>query len=650
MSERARADCDELTDIPVRILYVEDSDDDVFLVLRQLRRAGFSPTYTRVDTPSAMRQALSSGSWDVILSDYTMPQFSGRAALALRNEIARHIPFIAVSGTIGEDTAVEAMKNGMSNYVVKGSLARLAPAIRRELVEAANRKAQQEVEAELAEARERLSIVLKATNDAIYDWDLKTDRVWQSNVAGERFGRPSGDLDRGWWTTRIHPSDLERVRSSLSDAFAERQSKWSTEYRARRANEEWVHVLDRAFIIYDVTGKPARCIGSVLDLTEFRPLEIQLQQNQKMEAVSQLAGGIAHEFNNILTAVLGYSDILMSRLSPEDALFRDVKLIHEAGERAASLTRLFLNFSGKQAAFPVEMNLNTAVEDMSPALHGIAGADTNLVLILDPDLGRVKFDPFQIEQILVNLGTNARDAMPHGGTITIKSLNVELSATDLKGKPGLRPGPYAVLTFTDTGCGIDPLARDHVFEPFFSTKGVGKGTGLGLSYVYGVVKQNHGHVEFDSAPGKGTTFRIYLPQIESKALRAPAPPKAHESIESDTILVVEDDDRVLEVVARVLRAKGYEVLEAKNGSEALSLITRAEKPIHLMLTDLVMPTMGGIDLAKRVETLRPETRIVIMSGYNDRDSGGHEFLSKPISPETLLRKVREALSFSQKAG
>jgi len=649
MNRKIDAVQNSATQVPVRILYVEDSEDDVQLVLRQLRRMGFSPVYTRVDTPSAMRQALNSGSWDIILSDYTMPRFNGRAALTLRNELARHIPFIAVSGTIGEETAVDAMKNGMNDYVMKGSLARLAPAIRRELIEASVRKSQIESEQELAKTRDRLAMALKATNDVIYDWDMSTNRIWHSEVATSRFGCAGNESDRTWWRTRIHPSDLERVERSIADAIADRLPTWSAEYRLQRANEEWAYVLDRSYIMYDGNGGPIRWIGSILDLSDFRPLERQFIQDQKMEAISQLAGGIAHEYNNILTAIIGYSDLVMNRLSPSEALYRDVKLIRDAGERAATLTRQVLNFSRRQATFPIPMNFNLCIGDTSATLQRLLGVHINLVLILDPELGQVRFDPFQVEQVLVNLCANARDAMPNGGSVTIKTNNLELGTADVLDKPDLRPGQFVLLTFSDTGMGMEPRVQEHVFEPFFTTKEVGKGTGLGLSSVYGIVKQNHGHVEFDSSPGKGATFRIYLPRIQSDKQPQPEARKAEENAGSETVLVVEDDEQILELVSRVLRGKGYAVIEAKNGIEALSAMAKHDGMIHLLLTDLVMPTMGGIDLANRVETTHPETRIVIMSGYSDRESHGRDFMAKPVTPEQLLFKVREALEASPKA-
>ena len=637
------------TQIPVRILYVEDSEDDVAIVLRQLRRMGFDPIYTRVDTPSSMRQALESGSWDIILSDFTMPRFNGRAALTVRNELARHIPFIAVSGTIGEETAVDAMKNGMNDYVLKGTLARLAPAIRRELIEASVRQAQHESEVELAKTRERLAMAVKATNDVIYDWNMKTNLVWYSEIATRRFGCPGAEVERTWWTARVHPSDRARVEAGIADAVNERMPTWSSEYRLQRANEEWAYVLDRSYIQYDTQGHPNRWIGSILDLSDFRPQERQFIQDQKMEAVSQLAGGIAHEYNNILTAIIGYSDLVMGRLSPSDTVYRDVKMIRDAGERAATLTRQVLNFSRRQTTLPIPMNFNLCIGDTSATLQRLLGAHIHLVLILEPELGQVRFDPFQVEQILVNLCANARDAMTQGGTVTIKTSNVELNGEEALSKTGLRPGPHVLLSFTDTGCGMDARVQEHIFEPFFTTKEVGKGTGLGLSSVYGIVKQNSGHVEFESTVGKGSTFRIYLPRMrEERGARQQAVVADHPT-GWETVLVVEDDEQILELVSRVLRRQGYNVIEARNGMEALSAIAKHKGTIHLLLTDLVMPTMGGIDLAKRVESSHPETRIVVMSGYNDQDHHGRDFMAKPVTPEQLLQKVREALEPSRKA-
>ncbi|HVC09343.1 MAG TPA: MEDS domain-containing protein [Elusimicrobiota bacterium] len=377
----------------------------------------------------------------------------------------------------------------------------------------------------------------------------------------------------------------------------------------------------------------------------------QLLQSQKMEAVGRLAGGVAHDFNNILTAILGLSDFVLENPSADSSVKGDVKEIKIAGERAAALTRQLLAFSRRQVLQPRVINLNDTVSSMDRFLGRIIGASIELTTFLSPALGNVKADPGQIEQVIMNLVVNARDAMPNGGKIALETGDVELSEDYAEAHPEVSAGPYVMLAVSDTGEGMDARTQARIFEPFFTTRARGKGTGLGLSTVHGIVKQSGGSIFVYSEPGKGSTFKIYFPRVEENA---EAPAKAGPRVESlngtETIIVVDDDDIVRKLVHRTLAEHGYTVLDAMSSREALTFCERHKGNIHLMLTDAILPHMNGRELGKRVGVLRPKTKIIFMSGYTDDAvvhhgilEAGSAFVEKPFTPEAILRKVREVL-------
>jgi two-component system cell cycle sensor histidine kinase/response regulator CckA len=389
------------------------------------------------------------------------------------------------------------------------------------------------------------------------------------------------------------------------------------------------------------------------DLTYTKRLEAELRQAVKMEAVGRLAGGVAHDFNNLLTVINGYSEHLAVQLAPEDPMRKSLSEIHKAGLRAEKLTRQLLAYSRKQILQPKVLDINALVADARKLLHHMVGEDMAIVMTLDPELERVKVDPTQVEQIVINLGANARDAMPQGGTLTIKTSNIDLDAKYAAGHPGSQPGRYVMLEMADTGCGMDEAAKKHIFEPFFTTKEVGKGTGLGLAMVYGIVKQSNGNIEVESEPGRGTTFRIYLPLVEagaecgeSREEAEPAPAPGGE----ETVLLVEDDAMVRACTRTLLQRGGYRVLEAGGGEEAVKVSEQTAGSIDLLVTDVVMPKMSGRAVAERLSGSRPAMKVLYMSGYNDdailrRGVSVDEspFLSKPFTPGALAHKVRDVL-------
>jgi two-component system cell cycle sensor histidine kinase/response regulator CckA len=507
---------------PLRVLLVEDSEDDALLLVLDLRRAGYEPTFGRVDSAPAMRAALDGQAWDVVIADYTMPRFGALAALALLRERGLDLPFIVVSGNIGEELAVDAMKAGAHDYIMKDNLARLAPAIERELRDAAER-------------------------------------------------------------------------------------------------------------------------------AERRRLEERLRQSQRLEAIGRLAGGVAHDFNNLLTAITGYNDLLRQQLDRADPRRRYADEVAKASDRAAALTHQLLAFSRKQVLSAIVVDLNAVVADSVSLLRRLIGEDVELVTHLDPQLARVKADPGQIQQVIMNLAVNARDAMPEGGTLTLETANVELDEAFAREHVPTIPGAYAMLAVCDTGAGMTADTQAHLFEPFFTTKAAGEGTGLGLATVYGIVKQSGGYIWADSAPGQGSAFRVYLPPVD-EPLDPPATPGAAPERGTETILLVEDENQVRLLVRDVLRGHGYTVLEASSGGAALRVHRQHGGAVHLLITDVIMPGMNGPQLADHLTSSHPDLPVLYISGYANQPAMNRLLagkrcllLHKPFTPDTLLAKVRELL-------
>ena len=448
----------------------------------------------------------------------------------------------------------------------------------------------------------------------------------------------------------LHPDDRDRV---LDEHARLRTSgeELRTEYRMIARDGRVVWVQDQGTVVEGEPGSPRQLEGVLLDVTEQKRLEDQLRQAQKMEAVGQLAGGIAHDFNNLLMAIIGYGDFVLARLGPDDPLRPDVEEITAAGNRAADLTRQLLAFSRKQVLQPKILDLNAVVREMERMLQRLIGEHLELITALEPDLGRTQADPGQIEQVIVNLAANARDAMPEGGVLAVETANVELDeAAAHRHLAEIAPGSYVVLTVSDTGTGMDPETLRHLFEPFFTTKGTA-GTGLGLATVYGIVKQSGGFVWVYSEPGGGTIFRIYLPRLgrQSGDLDAEGPPTPISAppVGTETILLVEDEEQVRSLIARDLRERGFTVLVASDYEHALELFDVHKDDVDLLLTDVVMPGGSGLDLAEEIRRRRPEIRALSMSGYAGSVLSRHVFpgaaIQKPFGAAVLAKRIREVL-------
>ena len=952
--------------IPLRVLIVEDSEDDALLVLRQLRRSGYEPSFERVETAPALRAALAQESWDVVIADFAMPRFDGLQALELVRKSEFDLPFILVSGTIGEDAAVAAMKAGAHDYVLKDNLARLGPAVNRELQEAQERLARRQAEQSLRESEARFRKMAENIQDGLTIIEYG-QVVYANDRACEIFGYPRHEYVNLDGLSLAEPEERERLRSIMEEAkrqgklpaqleywirrkdgtrrciqnryslsrdgdqiigryvvttditerkLAEREVEERRRYLervlaaapdaivtldAQRRIAEWNPGAERLFgysreeaigcdldalisppEVYDeavgytqwvmsgqelppveivrrrqdgspvdaiMAGSPiivenqlvgvvavytdiserkraehllqalneaalaveqalaqeqiysaveqefkklgfacailltdpdrtclwpkhysyettavkaaeklmgikagewsisidavdvfrqvvregktvlvegddglrqvlprpfqrfTRAIVKILqvpksiaaplfvedevigvlsvqseDLTtddipaitafahqvsaawrkakllqdleasleELKRTQAQFLQAQKMEAVGRLAGGVAHDFNNTLTIIHLSLQFLKRQLHSEDPLWEYVRQIEEASDRAGNLTKQLLSFSRREIVQPRVVNLNQVVVDLSRMMQRLIGEDIELVTCLADELWPVYLDPTQIDQVLINLVVNARDAMPNGGRLTIETANVLIDQAGVATGVDVQPGEYVQLIIRDTGVGIDATVQEHIFEPFFTTKEREHGTGLGLSTVFGIVKQNNGDITVHSAVGKGATFTIYLPRSrETEHTPGPQIKPAGPLQGTETILVVEDEVAVRNLAARVLHVHGYRILAAGSGSEALRISQAYEEPIHLLLTDMVMPGMSGQDLAAALRTARSDMRVLFMSGHSHdmiAQRGAFDgrvfLLSKPFTMETLTQKVREVLDSS----
>lgn len=510
----------------------------------------------------------------------------------------------------------------------------------------------------LRESEERLRLATDAARMGVWERDLKRDRLMWSPMAEHLNGFEPGSFPgtEAAFRELLHPDSLptylaarRRVREGDGIYHAELR------FRLRDGRERWGLVTGR--LIRDDDGQPARIVGVDLDITERKraeeereKLQAQLTQAQKMESVGRLAGGVAHDFNNMLQAILGNAALALQDLPPDSPARESLEEIEKSARRSADLTRQLLTFARKQTISPRILDLNDTVAGMLKMLRRLIGEDTALSWVPGANLWPVKLDSSQIDQVLANLCVNARDAIGSLGTVTIETANVTLDDAYVQNHPEGVPGDYVTLSVSDTGKGMDAETQSHLFEPFFTTKELGKGTGLGLATVFGIVKQNHGLISVRSEPGRGTTFKIYLPRAEAEALAATSAVRKRDLRGTETVLLVEDEDQVLVLAQRILQQHGYTVLAARSPEAAVKLAEQHAGPIHLLITDVVMPGMNGRELRQRLAACQPGLRCLYMSGYTADVIAHHgvldegvQFLQKPFTIESLAERVREAL-------
>ncbi len=506
----------------------------------------------------------------------------------------------------------------------------------------------------LQQSEERLRLALDSARMGIWYWSMEGNAlVWDDNLRA-LYGLGPDESVTGYedFMARVHPDDREFVARSVEKALKE-GGDLDYEFRIVLADGRVRWIADQGRVGREPDGRPRYLTGVCMDVTDRKESEERLRQSHRMESVGRLAGGVAHETNNQMSVVLGASAFLLGRPDLPEPVRADIEHIRKAAERTSTVTAQLLAFSRRQVLRPVPVDLGALVKGWETVLRRIMGEDCTVSLRLGDAVGPVRADPGRLEQVLLNLALNARDAMPGGGTLTVETFPAELAADYVRRRPGvaIRPGPYVVLAISDSGHGMDRRTMEHAFEPFFTTKPVGHGSGLGLSTVYGIVKQSDGYVWAYSEQGRGTTFKIYLPVVQSAA---PAPPPAPAPKASagrgEAVLLVEDDEAVRAVTRRALEEGGYRVLEAADGLAALQVLTSTSGTIGLVLTDVVMPRMSGRELADRIAVLRPGTPVLFTSGYTDGEilrrgllDADAAFIQKPFSPDAIVRIVRERL-------
>ena len=637
---------------PLRLLQIEDSESDADLIIRLLMQAGFEVFCQRVEDAESLRHALEDPTWDVIIADYYMPGFDAPGALRMLQECGRDIPCIVVSGKMGEDIAVEMMKSGAHDYLTKNNLTRLVPAVERELAEAQARRESKQAQEELRKSEERLRLAVEATQLGTFDFYPQTGKLILSKFARQHFGlSPHVEVTYDTFLLALHPADRDRATQTLLAALQyEKGGDYADEYRTlgiEDGQERWLSGRGRVF--FDAESLPVRFVGVILNITERKRLEQQLLQAQKLESVGRLAGSIAHDFNNLLTIINGYAHLVLAEMGPEDPQRDAMEELSKAAMQAASLTRQLVSFSRRQVAEPKTIAVNAFVKDYENTLRRLLGENIELVLSLDPQAGAFRADPGQMGQVLMNLAVNAKDAMPTGGKLGIATSSMVVDDHFARTHLPVSPGQYVVLEVTDTGTGMSAEVKSHLFEPFYSTKEQGKGAGLGLATVYGiVVNQSGGSIWVSSEPGRGTTFKLFLPFFGLETSPGSAVNIEPISSRGETILLAEDEAGVRKYTREILQRYGYVILEATNGVEALSVARNHTGPIHLLLTDIIMPTMGGVELAEKFSAEFPGIPVLFMSAYTDQIMRHWNVLSayiqKPFTLSDLLTPVRELLN------
>jgi two-component system cell cycle sensor histidine kinase/response regulator CckA len=634
------------------VLLVEDNPADARLVSELLKEA--APQSLSVAHAARLTDALrrvQAEDFSAILLDLSLPDSEGLDTFARATDAAPHTPVIVLTGLDDAEIAAAAMRDGAQDYLVKGSVdgdglyRSIRYAVERHAISAALRTSES-LFRQLADNVKEAFIVIDLPGRGASFLSRMWEEIWGRSLQ-------EAQHDPHLWFDAIHPDDRPAVATSL-EAVARGQAAVDL-FRVVRPDGTFRWVRARTSPVFDAEGVASRVVGLAEDVTEVRRTEEQLRQAQKTEAIARLAAGIAHDFNNLLTAMLGYADLALGDAGGNERLTADIRHIRDAATSAAGLTQQLLAFSRRQILQPRTLDLNVVLRRVESLLMRIIGEDITLRLSLTSLPAIVTVDPGQIEQVVMNLAVNARDAMPDGGRLTIETAFVELDEQYLAQHPGAAVGQHVLLAVSDSGTGMDDATQKRLFEPFFTTKDAGKGTGLGLATVYGIVKQSGGSIWVYSELGKGSTFKIYLPATAAESISAP-PARAEQKSSggTETILIVEDQREPRSVVSEILRRAGYTVLEASNGEEAFQISRRYTGEVALLLTDMVMGGLGGRSVAEHLTRERPQLRVIYMSGYTDDVIVRHgvlepglAFLQKPFSANVLLTKVREVLDASE---
>ena len=633
--------------VPIRLLLVEDNCDYARILSEVIVMAG-GPAF-EVVVAASLREALEklrTSVLHVVLLDLSLPDSQGLDTFIRVHAAAPSVPTLIMSGVDDERVAMSAVQQGAQDYLLKGTFD--GRALIRAVRYAIERRRADEA---LRHSEEQLKLALEAGNIGVWNWEATRDEIRFTGNLETVLGSPAETLNGACsnFEQRIHPDDLTAFRAALAKARSAKQD-FSHEFRVIWPDSGVHWILARGRFYFGPDGAPARMTGALSDITERVNLEQQLFQSHKMEAIGKLAGGIAHDFNNLLTVILGRTELALREIDPSKPLYGKIDMVHSTAERAAALTRQLLAFSRSHVIEPQVIDLNAVVARMYEMLRRLIGEDIVLLSEAGPNLSRIKADPAQIEQVLINLVVNARDAMPLGGNLRIATENVEISEDFARGHVGLQTGAHVKLTVSDTGSGMSPEIQSHIFEPFFTTKPQGKGTGLGLSMVYGIAKQSGGSISVSSAPDRGTTFTLLLPITSDAPAAQAASSSLQTATRAETILLVEDELGVRELVGDVLRDAGYTILEAANAPRAIEVCEAFGGQIDLMLTDVVMPEMSGARLAELLGPTRPEMKILFMSGYTNSALGERgvlnaetNFLQKPFTHRQLQKKIRTVL-------
>jgi two-component system cell cycle sensor histidine kinase/response regulator CckA len=636
---------------PLRLLHLEDDPDYSSLLGSKLAAEGIEAELLCVKTKGDFQAALDRGGYDLIIADYSLPDYNGIEAVKLAEQKSPGTPILLVSGTIGEEAAIESLKAGATDYVLKQWPERLVPAVRRALREAEERKSRLLAESRLVRREKLFRALSENALDVVSVLDREGNLRYNSPSALKVLGYQPEELVGQNGFALIHEDDVATARGEFQKCVENPGQTAIAKFRARHRDGSWVYLETVCKSFLD-DPEIAGVVVNSRDVTERHKLEEQLLHSQKMEAIGLLAGGVAHDFNNILTVIQGHASLLRAAEKLPEAQRASVDQIYQAAERAAGLTRQLLTFSRRQVIQPKPLDLNTVLGNMTKMLGRILGEDIALQFNYSAGQPWVHADEGMMEQVVMNLAVNSRDAMPAGGKLTIQITVADLKAADLARHPEGRPGKYVCFSVSDTGSGIKPDVLPHIFEPFFTTKAVGKGTGLGLATVYGIVKQHGGWITVQSGVGQGTTFQVYLPAINAAAGKT-LDTTADEALPrgTETILVVEDEAPVRELVSSILTTLGYRILEAATGVKALEVWREHHNEIDLLLTDIVMPDgMTGRDLAEKIQAEKPSLKAIYTSGYSSDIVGrdfvlreGLNYLQKPFVPPKLARAVRKCL-------